>query len=226
YPEYTEDFALLLKARKGDMNVHSMHVYTMHYEPELFSQNERSYSVAEGTFRDVLNVGKILGAQFYTMHGRARLKRSAFYDDYEKTGVRLEKLCSVTKEYGIKLCLENVEWALYNRAGYFTEVKKYAPDLYATFDVKQARISGDHYGKYLGEMGANVKTVHLSDVNESGKICLPGKGTFDFEDLFRRLKDVGFDGDMLIEVYSGDYGETQELKQSLEYLEEIKYKIF
>ena len=75
-------------------------------------------------------------------------------------------------------------------------------------------------------MQGDVKTVHLSDVTEDGKICLPGKGIFDFEQLFRRLKGVGFNGDMLIEVYKNDYKEISEISQSLDYLRELKYKIF
>ena len=75
-------------------------------------------------------------------------------------------------------------------------------------------------------MGENIATVHLSDINESGKICLPGRGTFDFTDLFKRLKDVNFSGDMLIEVYNEDYGDISEIKDSLDYLRELKYKTF
>ena len=75
-------------------------------------------------------------------------------------------------------------------------------------------------------MQSDVKTVHLSDVTEDGKIRLPGKGIFDFEQLFRRLKGVGFNGDMLIEVYKNDYNDVSEISQSLDYLRELKYKIF
>ena len=75
-------------------------------------------------------------------------------------------------------------------------------------------------------MGQNIKTVHISDVDENGKIKLPGEGTFDFEELFRRLKDVGFDGDALIEVYKDDYGNVTEIKRSLDKMREIAYKIF
>jgi sugar phosphate isomerase/epimerase len=55
-------------------------------------------------------------------------------------------------------------------------------------------------------------------------MCLPGKGTFDFETLIKRLKDVGFDGALLIEVYTKDYDKEQELRDSCDYLEELLYK--
>ena len=67
--------------------------------------------------------------------------------------------------------------------------------------------------------------MHLSDVDDAGRICLPGRGTFDFEECLRRLKDAGFGGALLIEVYPRDYGGYGELKQSCEYLDELIYKI-
>ena len=75
-------------------------------------------------------------------------------------------------------------------------------------------------------MGENIRTVHISDVDENGKIKLPGKGVFDFEELFTRLKDVGFDGSALIEVYKDDYGEIKEIGESLDRMRELAYKIF
>lgn len=51
------------------------------------------------------------------------------------------------------------------------------------------------------------------------------RGIFDFEECLRRLKDAGFNGAALIEVYAGDYGEYRELKGACDYLDEIIYKI-
>ena len=74
-------------------------------------------------------------------------------------------------------------------------------------------------------MEGAISHVHLPDVGAAGHICLPGKGTFDFETCLRRLKDAGFDGALLIEVYPHDYKEYGELKQACDYLDELVYKI-
>ena len=63
--------------------------------------------------------------------------------------------------------------------------------------------------------------MHVSDVDAQGKICLPGKGTFDFATLIKRLNDTGFDGALLVEVYTNDYQKEQELKFACEYLDEL-----
>ncbi len=226
FSEYTEEYGKLLLSRKGNLNVHSVHVITMNFETELFSVNPRGYRDANRWFEQVLKTGELLGAKYYTMHGRARIKSDSDYDNYEKAGKRLAELCETAEKYGIAICLENVVWSLCSYPDFYKRVKEYAPKLLATLDIKQARRSGFDYKDYIAAMGEKIKTVHISDVDENGKIKLPGYGIFDFEELFKRLKDVGFDGDALIEVYKNDYDEVEEIKRSLEKMREIAYKIF
>jgi sugar phosphate isomerase/epimerase len=75
-------------------------------------------------------------------------------------------------------------------------------------------------------MASDIVTVHLSDVDSNGKMCLPGKGVTDFTDLFKRLQGVGFDGALLLEVYKNDFNNIAELYESLDYVNELAYKIF
>ena len=226
YSEYTESFARLLKERQGSLKVHSIHTLNTHFEPQLFAQSERALKDAYLIFENCLKTAKLLGATCYTLHGIARFKKNILYNEYEKIAKMFEKVKDFASLYGVELCLENVEWAYYNHVGFYKEISKFLSGLKTCLDVKQARISGDSYKDYIAEMGNSIKTVHLSDVDNFGKICLPGKGIFDFEDLFKRLRDVGFSGNMLIEVYSGDYGEISEFSESLNYLRELKDKIF
>ena len=120
--------------------------------------------------------------------------------------------------------MENVEWSTYNRVGVFEKIASEVPDLRGVLDIKQARISGYPYEEYLREMGDKLAHVHISDVDNNGKICLPGQGVFDFDTLVKRLKDVGFDGALLIEVYKNDYTEVAELKTACDFVDEILYK--
>ena len=225
FSEYKKEFGELLKSRLGNLKVHSVHVLTFTYETELFTINERAFEDVNEIFQSVLANAKLLGATCYTMHGRARIKNSGNYDDFVKIGKRLDKICNIAANYSVDVCLETVVWALYNSPGYFKKVKDYAPNLKGTLDIKQCRLSGFDYKDYIADMGENIRTVHLSDVDENGKIRLPGKGIFDFETLFRRLKDSGSDPNAVVEVYKDDYGSVSEIKNSLDYLREILYKI-
>ena len=224
--EYNEEFGNLLKSRQGGLQVHSIHTLNTHFEPQLFSDNPRALNDAYKIMGDCLNVANILGAKNYTLHGIARFKKNVLYNNYKKIGAQMLTLKDFCSSYGVDLCLENVEWAYYNHVGFYNNIKEFCPNLKTCLDIKQAKISGDSYKDYIKEMGNSIATVHLCDMCDDGKKCLPGKGDFDFEELFKRLKDVGFNGNMLIEAYYEDFTELEEIKDSLNYLRELKYKIF
>ncbi|MBQ9709555.1 MAG: sugar phosphate isomerase/epimerase [Clostridia bacterium] len=225
YREYKVEFARLLNERRGDMDIHSVHTLNTHFEPQLFSANPRALEDAYEIAEEVLSSAQLLGARYYTFHGVARIKRKIAYTDYAVIGEKYRVLTEKCAKYGVSLALENVEWAHCNHPGFFSGVKKYAPLLKATLDVKQARDSGDGYLPFLNEMGEDIVTVHLSDIDDSGKLCLPGRGTFDFAELFRRLEGVGFKGKMMIEVYNENYARTDELIRSYEHLCSLAEKI-
>jgi len=227
YCEYTEEFAKLLSSRKGSLRVHSIHTLNTHFEPQLFSDCERTRNDALKIYESCLKSAEILGATAYTLHGKARFKRHVKYDNYQEIGGYMSVICDMAKKYGVDLCLENVEWAYYRTPGFFSAIKRYCGGLCACLDVKQARESGFDYKDYIEETGDAIKTVHLSDVDEKGRTALPTeKGLFDFEELFRILKYNGFCGDMLVEVYKDNFQTIDELKDSLSYLRNIKEKIF
>lgn len=226
YCEYTSEFANLLKERKGNLKVHSIHTLNTHFEPQLFADNPRAINDAYKILENCLNTANTLGAKNYTLHGIARFKKDILYNNYDVIGKKFEKLNDFCSSKGINLCLENVEWAYYNHVGFYTQILKYCKNLKTCLDVKQARVSGDSYVDYINEMQNSIQTVHLSDVDDLGKICVPGKGVFDFDDLFKRLRGVNFDGAMLIEVYSNNYGEISELKDGLNFLRDKAAKYF
>ena len=76
-------------------------------------------------------------------------------------------------------------------------------------------------------MGKDLVTVHISDVDENGKMCLPFSkmGITDFKDVFSRLRDVGFDGAILLEVYKNDFSDFSELFDSLYLTTDLSKKI-
>ena len=228
FSEYEADFAHLLAAKKGNLFINSVHILNSQIEPQLFSAHERVKTDSFNALQKVLTAARIIGAPYYTFHGTARYKKAARNpdnDNFERMGNGLKEIHDFCQKSGVTLCLENVEWSTYNRVGVFKEMQRYVPTLKGVLDIKQARISGQPYEKYLNEMGESLAYAHISDVQENGKMCLPGKGSFDFETLIKRLQDVGFHGALLIEAYKDDYREISELKTACDYVNEILYKL-
>lgn len=226
YCEYDVEFGKLLKSVQGETKVHSVHTLTTQFEPQLYSINERAQRDSFMLLDKTMSAACQVGAKYYTFHGGARFKKTPFKIDYERVGKITQDIIDAIKPYGVSLAYENVHWGYYNYIGFFEEIRKRTVGLKATLDIKQARQSGISYSEFIEEMKGDIVTVHLSDIDQNGKMCLPGKGVTDFEDLFKRLADVGFDGALIIEAYQSDYGEYFELFHSLEFIKELSEKIF
>lgn len=227
FSEYGREFGRTAAKGKGKVDVHSVHVLNTQFEPQLFSAHPRVNADAFGWLDRALAGGAELGAKYYTFHGLARIKRAARSgegDDLPALARGLARIGEFCAARGFSLCLENVEWALYNRPGVFAAMKEGCPGLAGVLDVKQARISRYPYPMYLNEMAGRIAHVHVSDVDERGNICLPGRGIFDFSELLKRLADTGFDGPLLVEVYKDDYSDPRQLKEACDYLDELLYK--
>lgn len=225
FSEYEKEYVSTLD--RGRVEVNSIHVLNTQFEPQLFAAHEKVREDAYFWLKKVLDCARMLGAKYYTFHGTARHKlasRNPENDNFLKWRKAFAKIAETCESYGVTLCLENVEWATYNRVGVFEQIAPYVPTLNGVLDVKQARLSGQDYRKYLQEMGQRLAYVHISDINAQGKMCLPGKGVFDFNELISRLKDVGFDGSLIIEAYERDYQDEKELKESYDYISELIYK--
>lgn len=226
FSEYTKEFTDVLVKAKGNINVHSVHTLTTQFEPQLYSVNDRAQRDSFILLDMAMQTANALKAKYYTFHGGARFKKTPMKLDFDRIGKVTQQIINVCSKYGVTLAYENVHWGYYNYVGFFSELKKRVQGLKGTLDIKQARQSGIEYKDFINEMNSDIVTVHLSDVTVDGKMCLPGRGITDFYDLFSRLKDVGFNGAMLIESYYNDYKDYNELLQSLEYLNELKEKIF
>ncbi len=227
FSEYGQPFADFLANKKGNVFINSVHILNTQFEPQLFAAHPLVKADAYAWLNKVLVSANALSAPYYTFHGTARIKtasRSGENDNFPSMIKGFAELTRVCQNHGVTLCLENVEWATYNRPGVFSKLAEQIPTLRGVLDIKQARISGYAYQEYLREMGERLAYAHVSDVDENGKMCLPGQGAFDFDELIRRLQDVGFQGDLFIEAYNGDYQEETELKIACDYLNELIYK--
>ena len=220
--EYRPEFAKAVLGRLDGLKVSAVHALSTNFEPQLFSESRRVRGDGFYWLDQIMRSCRLLGADKYSFHGY--ISRCTG-DDIAKTAEYLAGICEFCARYGVDVCLENVSWCTYNRPGIFRKLKSRCPALAGVLDLKQARRSGYPVNMYIEDMAGAISHVHLSDVDEQGKICLPGKGVYNFEEIFRRLRGAGFDGAAVIEVYGGDYNDYSELKTSLDYLGEIIYKL-
>lgn len=222
--EYEPEFGKLLKSRLGDLRVHSVHTLTNQFEPQLFNRADRT---REDAFHILDKVGQVmmeLSAKYYTFHGPSIIKKSQLNVNYEYEASRIKAVCDRIQTYGAELTYENVHWAKYRNPEFMRELHRLIPSLKTCLDIKQAMQSGYDYKEYLEVDADTLRTVHVCDY-DGDKLCPPGKGKFDFREFFERLKGAGYDGPIMIELYSGDYDSFEDVNESVYYLKNILEKV-
>lgn len=222
--EYRPEFSAQLRRETAALTVNSVHANSIHFEPNFFNPTRRVKGDGFYWLDQVARSAQLLDCKNYTFHGFHRLAGGGA-DDYDSLAGYLGEAAAFAANYGLNLCLENVHWCTYNRPRFFTEMKKRIPSLLGVFDIKQARRSGYPWQMYIADMAGSIAYAHLSDIDENGRMCLPGKGVYDFKEILARLKDAGFDGGLIIEAYGNDYLNDGELKQSYEFLSEAVYRL-
>lgn len=228
FSRYNKKYGRRLSKINKSVDIHSIHTLTTQFEPQLFSVNkiarEDSFRILEKT----MQCAKEIGAKYYTFHGSALFKKLPYKIDFNRHAGCTKDIIEITEKYGVTLAYENVHWCSYNYLGFFKSLKELVPNLKGTLDVKQARLSGIDHFDLIDEMKQDIVTVHLSDVDEKGNMCLPlsKNGTTNFEKLFVALKKVNFVGALLLEVYPTDFINEEELYDSYEKIKMLANKIF
>lgn len=220
--EFSEEYALELKERteKENVRINSVHTVSSAFEPYLFDAYERRRDDFFRIFQDFVRFGEILGAKAYTFHGLIRKphRNMAFSD----VVYIYERMVYEAGVHGVALAQENVSWCLSGDLEYLKRLKDAvkAP-LKFTLDVKQAVKAGKSPYDYLDIFGEDLINLHLNDHDVNHSCLLPGRGDFDFKELFKRVQALGYKGPGIIEVYKENYESLEDLSVSRKYLERI-----
>lgn len=219
--EYRPEFAKKYSARLDGAAVDCVRVNPLNFEPQLFFSSRRTRGDGFYWLDQIMRSAQLFGAERYVLQGV-----SSSFDLNGKTdgwAAHMGEITSFCARYGVKLSLVNSRCGLYNRPGVFTELKNACGELLGALNLRAARESGYPYTMYLKDMSGAISEVYLSDATANGETCLPGAGVGDFEEIIKRLRDVSFDGTLLID--SSNFTDEEELKRSLEFVKEKVYKL-
>lgn len=202
----------------------SVHPYTAFAEDVFFfSDYERRTEENIKRYSGIFQRAKRLGAKFLTLHGE-RLNKSTFSgaEIAEKRAMdSLSALADEAKRCGITLCLENVAWCKSSDLEYLRKVSENVDNICFTLDLKQARRAAIPYERYLEIMGERLRNIHVSDCKGANDCLLPGEGEFDFSRFIDQVKQLGYAGDFIIEVYSSAFEKENKIFKAKDYLESL-----
>ena len=177
----------------------------------LFSSYERRFHDIFPLYERYFEIMNELGAKICVIHG---LKIPGSISDllyFE----RFAKLIEAGKKYGVSVCQENVVHHRAQSSEYLRAMTDFiGEDFGIVLDIKQARRAGADAYDIINSLHKNIKHIHISDFNDTNDCITPLKGNFDFAHFFSTLKEKGYKGDYIIELYEHSYENIQEIFDS------------
>ncbi|MBR5288756.1 MAG: sugar phosphate isomerase/epimerase [Clostridia bacterium] len=215
--EYDAAFAEQVGRNLGCVVCTSIHPLGAH-ENFLAQRPQRQKQDAFDTLRRILDAGEALGAKVYVYHGRHTPQLNALGWNPAWNIEALIPMCEEAAKRGMVIGWENVFWCQLTNPQRVLEAKAALPQVRFTLDIKQAIRAGCDPLDFVPAMGTQLCNVHVCDWDESGNLCLPGEGVFDFDRLFAALRAIGYDGPVILEPYQKMMKSDQALLGSLDYL--------
>lgn len=210
---------------KNSCTVASVHPFTSAFESFMFfSRYTRRFEDSVLYYDMFFRAAQQLGAKKLVLHG-GRLEDAYKLSDEEYCR-RFALISQQAKKFGIRLLHENVRGHRACSPEFITKMKRLIPQ-YAAFvlDIKQAIRSGCKPIELVKAMGGSLEHIHINDNTPDSDCLLPGFGYFDFLEFFKAVKDTGYDGEAIIEVYRANFENENDIKNSLEYLCSILQKV-
>lgn len=202
---------------EAHLKVYSIHPFTSAIENYFFfSPYPRRIEDAVLFYERYANAAKILGASVVNIHG----DRGIGLEDLEKYLECAKPLRILQEKTGIIYSFENVFYNSVNHPEFTARLRQAAPDLRFTLDIKQA-YKGSQDPDLLAEaMGNSIVNFHVNDRDDAHICLLPGRGTVDYDPIFESLRNNGYQGPALIEVYRKNFDRPEEIAVAKNFLEE------
>lgn len=203
---------LAARQREYGVDIVSVHPFMSFAEDfYLFSPYERRFTDILPLYERFFEVCREFGARIFVIHG-ARIPGSSPDAVYCE---RFAKLTELGKRYGVSVCQENVVNYRSESAEYLTMMRNaIGEDFGVVLDVKQARRAGISPYDIIDAVGGCIRHVHISDHRADCDCVPPGQGRFDFPELFRTMRGIGYEGAYMIEVYEHSYRDEREITES------------
>lgn len=216
--EILPDFTRRLRGIRDayGMEIVSVHPYTSLYESYfLFTDYERRFTDALVSFEDMAKAARDVGAGILVMHG-AKPVGSVDVREVARRFCVLSELCG---KYGVTLAQENVNQHCSQDPEWMRKLKYHCGESFRmVLDTKQAYRAGHTPFEFLDEFHDDIIHLHLSDHTDKRDCVPPFEGDFDWDAFFSRLREYGYGGRYIIELYSDSFSDDGQIKRAYDRL--------
>lgn len=213
--EYRPEFAKKYADGKGGVEICAVRVNAYNFEAQLLSPLRRVRGDGQYWLDQVMRSAQLFGAKNFIFRG---INCAGEKLDFDALSGYINGVIDFCGRYGAGVWLENSKFGLYDRPTCFREFKSRCPALSGVLDMSAALKSKAEIYEFIEDMSGSIACVRISDVDKKGDLCLPGEGKFDFKELFKRLKESGFDGFVIIDASTQS---AERVDKALNFLKEI-----
>lgn len=204
---------------ENGLEICSIHPFTSANEGILlFSEYTRRTEDALAQYRRYFEAGQRLGAKYFTFHGERRMGFDTDGGIIDRKIKVYRRLIEAAAECGLTFTQENVAWCRSSDPGYLRTLYESVPGLRFTLDIKQAHRAGQDWRRFVNAVGDRICNIHLNDFDEEHSCLLPGEGTMDYGAFFGELARLGYDRQVLIEVYKDNFDSLERIRRAVEWL--------
>lgn len=209
---------MLAVKREYDMKVTSVHPFTCGIEPMmLFTAYERRVEDMLDYYKRFFEYMNDFGAYYFILHGN---KDQNVIED-EMYFERYAQLQDTADSFGVCVVQENVSRCTGGSLDFLLKMKNTLGSRAAfVLDVKQAHRAGNDPTEMVRALGSNIRHIHFSDSGRDGDCLKFGFGEYDNESFFEALRQQGYDGSVILELYRNGFGEVTELAENCRVLQD------
>ena len=216
-PAFVED--LKRRCDAAGARVSAVHPYSSFMEPFfLFSPYQRRVDDGFAMYEPMFEAAARLGAPLLVLHGAKQLGQLTTPQLIE----RYARLYERGGAYGVQVAQENVVRFASEDLAYLQAMKDALGDhAKFVFDLKQTGRCALDPLSVIDVMRGHIAHVHISDRDE-GRDCLPpGQGGIDYPPILTALRNAGYDGVLMLELYRSNFESVADLTRARAFLEEI-----
>ncbi len=218
--ELERDFLKKLSAIKEEngIRIKSVHPFSSFAEGYLlFSHYERRFKDTRDFYKRYYEAAAYVGADVVVMHG-AKLP----FDLTDMYTQRFGLMVEDAEQFGIKLAQENVVHYNAQTPKMMGAIKDALKEkFYMVLDIKQAVRAGCSPYDFVEEFSENICQIHISDYRDDCDCVPPGEGHFDFKKFFKTVREKGYNGDYVIELYRSGFKDIDQLIKSFDSIKDF-----
>jgi len=193
------------------------------YNADMWDRGQH-YTILKDVETVITNLAKVGGRTLGANVGNSSSKKTT--NQLDAQADLLKQIMSICERYGVVLNLHNHTHELEDNMHELKGTLSRIPELKLGPDLNWLIRAGVDPVNFLSQFGDKIVFLHLRDQHENGRWTeYLGQGNTDFVAIAKKLRQINFTGDVIIELaHEQDFEPTKPIRESLKISREFVRK--